>query len=97
MEQAKEFFEKGYTERLTKTETGTAETGRFRGKLHPGEYTPLWDKAVYSESEGVSEACGQTKCRERKDDGGGSDDGNTSGTIVQPAKRHFGFFNFLRR
>ena len=47
--QAKEFFEKDFAAQLTKS----AGKG-FRGGLHSGVFTPLWDKAVYSEAGGVA-------------------------------------------
>ena len=47
IEQAQEFFEKDYSRRITK-----ALPGQKNGKLYPGDFTPLWDKAVYSEKGG---------------------------------------------
>jgi len=45
IEDAKEFFEKDFAVSVTKT----SSDGRKHGKLHPGDFTPMWDKAVYSE------------------------------------------------
>ena len=47
--QAKEFFEKDFAEQMTRSDGKV-----FRGGLHSGEFTPLWDKAVYSEADGVA-------------------------------------------
>ena len=46
IEQAKDFFEKGFAAAVTKA----SSDGRKQGKLHPGDFTPLWDKAVYSQN-----------------------------------------------
>jgi len=54
IEEAKEFFEKDYTEQLTRAEAAGTNERKFRSKLHSGDFTPLWDKAVYSESDGVA-------------------------------------------
>ena len=54
VEQAKEFFESDYTSLLTKSQDDDTRTGRFRGRMYPGDFTPRWDKAEYSESEGVA-------------------------------------------
>ncbi len=54
VEQAREFFEKDYVDRLTKSQDVDTRAGRFRGRIHPGDFTPLWDKSVYSESDGVA-------------------------------------------
>lgn len=54
VEEAKEFFEKDYMGLLTRSQAEGTQGKRFRGKLHPGDFTPLWDKAVYSESDGVA-------------------------------------------
>ena len=54
MEQAKEFFEKDYVDRLTKSQGEDSRSIRFRGRLYSGDFTPLWDKAEYSESDGVA-------------------------------------------
>lgn len=45
---AKEFFEKDFASKITKSRNGQQR----HGKLHPGDFTPLWDKAVYSEKGG---------------------------------------------
>ena len=45
IEEAKEFFEKDFATALTKTSSWS----RKQGKLNTGDFTPLWDKAVYSE------------------------------------------------
>lgn len=50
IEEAKEFFEKDFATALTKTSSGS----RKQGKLNPGDFTPLWDKAVYSEKGGTA-------------------------------------------
>ncbi len=47
IEQAKAFFENDYTGKITKS-----SSVKKNGKLHPGDFTPLWDKAVYSEKGG---------------------------------------------
>ena len=47
--QAKEFFEKDFAEQLTKSVVEDV-----RSVLHPGDFTPQWDRAVYSESGGVA-------------------------------------------
>ena len=47
--QAKEFFEKDFAEQLTKSVVEDV-----RSVLHPGDFTPQWDRAVYSESDGVA-------------------------------------------
>ena len=49
IEQAKEFFEKDFAEQLTKSVVEDV-----RSVLHPGDFTPQWDRAVYSESGGVA-------------------------------------------
>jgi len=54
IEEAKEFFEKDYTEQLTRAEAAGMNERKFRSKLHSGDFTPLWDKAAYSESDGVA-------------------------------------------
>ena len=53
VEEAKEFFEKDYMGLLTRSQDSGIQRKSFKGKLHPGDFTPLWDKAVYSESDGV--------------------------------------------
>lgn len=45
---AKEFFEKDFASKITKSRNEQ----RRHGKLHPGDFTPLWDKAVYSKKGG---------------------------------------------
>ena len=54
VEEAKEFFEKDYMGLLTRSQDSGRQRKSFKGKLHPGDFTPLWDKAVYSESDGVA-------------------------------------------
>ena len=54
VEEAKEFFEKDYMGLLTRSQDSGIQRKSFKGKLHPGDFTPLWDKAVYSESDGVA-------------------------------------------
>ena len=54
IEDAKEFFEKDYVDRLTKSQGEDSRSIRFRGRLYSGDFMPLWDKAVYSESDGVA-------------------------------------------
>ena len=49
IEQAKAFFENDYTGKITKS-----SSVKKNGKLHPGDFTPLWDKAVYSEKGGTA-------------------------------------------
>ena len=54
VEEAKEFFEKDHMGLLTRSHAGETTGKKFVGKLHPGDFTPLWDKAAYSESDGVA-------------------------------------------
>lgn len=54
VEQAKEFFETDYADMLTRSQGDDTRAGRFRGRMYPGDFTPLWDKAEYSESDGVA-------------------------------------------
>ena len=53
VEEAKEFFEKDYVEQITRSGSDGGRSS-FRSRFHPGDFTPLWDKAVYSESDGVA-------------------------------------------
>lgn len=46
IEEAKTAFAETYSTALTKS----ADGGNRRNKLSPGEFTPLWDKATYSEN-----------------------------------------------
>ena len=54
VEEAKEFFEKDFVGLLTRSQAEVTTEKKFVGKLHPGDFTPLWDNAVYSESDGVA-------------------------------------------
>lgn len=54
VEQAREFFEKDYADMLTRSQGDDTRAGRFRGRMYPGDFTPLWDKAEYSESDGAA-------------------------------------------
>ena len=54
VEEAREFFESDFSGLLTRSQDTGTQGKRFIGKLHPGEFTPLWDKAVYSESDGIA-------------------------------------------
>ena len=53
VEEAKEFFEKDFVGLLTRSQAEVTTEKKFVGKLHPGDFTPLWDNAVYSESDGI--------------------------------------------
>ena len=46
LDEAKAAFEETYSIALTKTGSGNGH----RNKLSPGEFTPLWDNAAYSEN-----------------------------------------------
>ena len=47
IEEAKEAFEETYSASITKS----GNDKRHRNKLSPGEFTPLWDNAAYSENQ----------------------------------------------
>lgn len=48
--EAKQAFENEYSFVATKS----AGTARFKGKLHSGDFTPVWEKARYSDNNAVS-------------------------------------------
>ena len=51
LDEAREFFETDYSCRLTKSDGVHL---RPVSKLHPGDFTPLWENSVYSESGGFA-------------------------------------------
>ena len=52
--QAKEFLELDYVDWQTKSHADDTQRGGFKSRLHPGDFTLPWDKADYSESDGVA-------------------------------------------
>lgn len=48
--EAKQAFENEYSFVATKS----AGTARFKGELHSGDFTPVWEKARYSDNNAVS-------------------------------------------